>query len=582
MTRLRLFSVALVLCGFLAAAPAASATPGELDPSFGSGGVVKLFPAKGGYLFKGVAAQADGKVVIAGGVAPGNVMVVRLRENGELDPSFGEGGIAVTPFPGGLGVARAVAIQPDGKIVVAGEGQIGSTDGFLFVRYDANGNPDPSFGEGDGIEFVPIGLERGHAEDVNVGPGGRIAATGEGGTGSEYAAPVVVLNENGTPDLGFGGTGWTLLKTGPGSDAGEAVALLGDGRVLVADSNGSGGGKGFTLLRLEPNASPDPSFGGGDGIVETPIPAEAEPGTGGRVTSFALTGDGRIVAGGYGPDDIAVVRYLPEGGLDESFAAGGIFTHLLGSGNQEVVGVELGSGEKPILAAEYEASGQRAPAALRLTATGALDPAFAGGGVFLRGQTAPFGEPVEDSALDPQERLLTLSTSYEGNEITDVTVTRYLGDPRPPVAVPISAPAPKPVNQSAHARLNPVPKKLRVGKLTGFSGKAYPDIDGVQKVQVALVKRARGGVKAKASAGGRLRCFALSSKQRFKRTKAKKNQCPQVWLSAKGTSKWSFKLKGVLPPGKYVVFARAVDGKGLAETSFSRKLGNRYGFRVVP
>jgi hypothetical protein len=67
----------------------------------------------------------------------------------------------------------------------------------------------------------------------------------------------------------------------------------------------------------------------------------------------------------------------------------------------------------------------------------------------------------------------------------------------------------------------------------------------------------------------------------FQADEAKMKQCPQVWLTAKGTSKWSFKLKGVLPPGKYVVYARAVDGAGLAETSFSRMLRNRYGFRVL-
>jgi hypothetical protein len=55
----------------------------------------------------------------------------------------------------------------------------------------------------------------------------------------------------------------------------------------------------------------------------------------------------------------------------------------------------------------------------------------------------------------------------------------------------------------------------------------------------------------------------------------------QVWLTVKGTANWRFKLKGTLPPGKYVVYARAVDGQGLAETAFSRKLGNRYALRVL-
>lgn len=581
MPRFRLLFLALILFGLLVA-PTANAAPGDLDPSFGSGGVVKLFPSTEGYLFKGIAAQADGKVVIAGGVAPGKVMVVRLLESGALDPSFGEGGIVTTSVPGGLGAARAVAIQPDGKIVVAGEGEVGVTTSFLFVRYDSNGVPDPTFGGGDGIELVPVGFEEERAEAVAIGPDGRIAATGEGRTGPAEAAPVVVLTSSGTPDPSFGGgTGWTLIETGPRNDRGEAVALLADGRVLIADSNGAGGGDGFTLLRLKADGLPDPSFGGGDGMVETPIPPEGEGEAGGRVTSFALSADGRIVAGGYGPDDQAVVRYLADGELDESFAGDGIFTRQLGGEDEQVRAVGIGAGEKPILAANYQASGENAPAVLRLDSNGTLDPSFGSGGLVLRGQTAPFGEIVEDGALDPQERLLTLGTSYEGNEIVDVTVTRYLGDPRPPVAVPISSPVPKPANKPAHAKMKPVPKKVKVGKSKGFFGTAGdPDGNGVQKVQIALVKKVRGGAKGKASA--KARCFALkNAKLRFKRVESKGGQCPQVWLTAKGASKWSFKLKGTLPPGNYVVYARATDGAGLAETAFSRKLGNRYAFRVV-
>jgi hypothetical protein len=212
----------------------------------------------------------------------------------------------------------------------------------------------------------------------------------------------------------------------------------------------------------------------------------------------------------------------------------------------------------------------------RLRPDGQPDPAFGSNGFVVRTDTAPFGEYVENAAVDSADRLVTVGSAYGPGNTEWVTVTRYLGDPQP---VPISAPAP--ANVAPFARIKRVPKKLRVGKLHGFSGTAAdPDGNGVQSVQIALVKRARRGVKAKASAA-RLHCFTLNSKLRFKRVKAKKNQCPQVWVAAKGTSKWKFKLKGVLPPGKYVVYARAVDGAGLAETSFSRKLGNRYGFRVV-
>jgi len=113
-----------------------------------------------------------------------------------------------------------------------------------------------------------------------------------------------------------------------------------------------------------------------------------------------------------------------------------------------------------------------------------------------------------------------------------------------------------------------VPKKISAAKLKGFSGTAGdPDGGALRKVQVAVVKRG---------------CSVLNGKGALRRLRVKKGKpCPQRWLDAKGTAKWKFKLKAVLPPGRYVVFSRAVAASGLAETTFSRKAGNRFGFRVI-
>jgi uncharacterized delta-60 repeat protein len=451
-----------------------------------------------------------------------------------------------------------------------------------------------SFGGGDGIETVSLGNEYDQAGAVAIGPEGRIAATGtvdlpKGGNG----LGVVVLAPNGTPDASFGGDGSLVEKTeiGEGDDRGEAVAFLSGGRLLLADSCGAGRGNGFVLLQLLATGEPDPGFGGGDGIVETPIPGDGLTNGMGRITDFALLPDGRIIASGYGADydgtpptyraTFAAVRYMPDGELDASFADGGIYTRRIdneGTGTSVELaqnGAYLFAGGYTIPAAE-PALEKDADWVGRLLPSGLPDPGFGSAGFVIRTDTAPYGEYVENAAVDSADRLVTIGSAYGGNNTEWTVVTRYLGDPQP---VPISAPAP--LNLAPFARMKAVPKKLRVGKLTGFSGKAAdPDGNGVQSVQIALVKRARAGAKAKASAA-RLRCFALNAKLRFKRAKGKGKQCPQVWITAKGTAKWSFKLKGTLPPGKYVVFARAVDGKGLAEASFSHKLRNRYGFRVV-
>ncbi|HSC20925.1 MAG TPA: hypothetical protein VLC07_04275, partial [Solirubrobacterales bacterium] len=487
----RLLLVLICLVVALVAAPAALATPGDLDPSFGSGGSVRLLITKEEAQSKAVTVQPDLKVVVAG-FEKGNCVVVRLLPNGEPDPSFGSEGKVTTVFPGGVSGALAVTVQPDGKIVVAGTAAVAGNFDFFFARYLPGGALDPGFGGGDGIETVPVGAEEDEARSVAVGPDGRIVAVGEAEVPvNENALAVVVLKADGTPDPSFGGDGSLVKETAAGDDRGVAGALLGDGSVLLGDENGGGGGEGFTLIKLLPGGGFDPGFGGGDGIVTTPI--AGEPGMGGRIKDFALRPDGRIVASGYGYDKVAsapgydekyaAVGYLANGELDPTFGEGGIFSHQVAPGDEAADAVELTPDGKVLLAGfYYPEESNESTALLRLRPNGTLDPGFGSNGQALRGPAAPFGDVFEEAALDAEERLVTVSTAYIGNETTAVEVSRYLGDPRPPKAIPISSPAPATINKPAHAKMKPVPKKVRTGKLKGFFGSASdPDGNSVQK-----------------------------------------------------------------------------------------------------
>src|SRR5207244_11932997 len=131
---------------------------GALDPTFGSGGVVTL-PAGKQSIAYALAIQPDDKIVVGGGVfvAPDvldyDFRVVRLLPaDGDLDPDFGTGGTVVTPAAGTLGV-DSIALQPDGKILVGGDGKKKVTArnpnrDFMVVRYLDDGTPDASFGVG--------------------------------------------------------------------------------------------------------------------------------------------------------------------------------------------------------------------------------------------------------------------------------------------------------------------------------------------------------------------------------------------------------------------------------------------------
>jgi len=577
MSRLRLSFACLCVAVGLVAAPTANAAPGDLDPTFGSGGRVGLLTSEEEVLVKGVAVQADSKVVLAGGQDPGegptNTIVVRLLANGELDPGFGQNGKVTLTISGGS-EARAVAVQPDGKIVVAGDAKPGSTYDFMIARLNADGSPDGSFGGGDGIQVVPIGSEFDEAEAVAIGPSGHILATGRTAlAGSKVGAGVAVLKENGEPDPAFTGTGTLVVKTASGEqDQGVAIAERPDGRILVGDNTGAGAGNGFTLVQLTAAGLPDPEFGGGDGVVVTPI--EGAGSAKGRLEDFVLLPDGGIVASGYGYDLVgsppkpesksAAIAYAPNGDVSEAFGdeKSGIFSRRIGDASYAGAIERTPSGQL-LLVGDYEIAGDRAVQAQRLEPFGNLDQTFGSGGQFLLPTNPPLGEYFQEAALDPEERLVILSTAFVGGDKTTVTVTRILGDKQP--VLPISAP----INQAPHAQMKVVPKKVKAEKLRGFKGTAADaDGNGVQKVQIAVIRQIKGGPRkardVRVPPG--IRCFAMkNAKGRFKRVKAINGRCPQRWLTAKGKAKWSFKLKRELPPGRYVAFARAVDGAGLEE-----------------
>jgi uncharacterized delta-60 repeat protein len=168
------------------AAPAGAA-PGDLDGSFSDDGWVRTLEVRtetNNYLPKGaedLAIQPDGKIVAVGELQDGSSYwyfgVFRYLPDGELDPGFGDGGWVATDL-GSFPFAHAVALQPDGKIVVAGEGDCHLVGCFVLVRYNEDGSLDTSFGEGDGVVKTMFGQCGCRAFDVAVGSNGKIVAVG--------------------------------------------------------------------------------------------------------------------------------------------------------------------------------------------------------------------------------------------------------------------------------------------------------------------------------------------------------------------------------------------------------------------
>ena len=305
---------------------------GRLDPSFGRGGAVLtgfgLRKRISGWA-NALAIQKDGKLVAAGGSGdtlsgPTRFALVRYTASGNLDRSFGRGGTVVTRL-GSYSDGLAIAIQRDGKVLVAGRAWTGSRTDFALARYTVGGKLDSSFGRG-GMLLTPFGSWNG-AEAVALQADGKIVVAG--GEAGDFAVARYTAAGRLDPTFGDGGkvvTNFGFRGPAPdeSSEAAHALALQRDGRIVVAgatDRRGASGEKSccikdFALARYTPDGELDPSFGN-DGLVLTPFAGNVE------VDALALDVRGRIAAAGGGSCYFALARYTARGKLDPTFGQGG-------------------------------------------------------------------------------------------------------------------------------------------------------------------------------------------------------------------------------------------------------------------
>lgn len=341
--RLTALGVAIVAAAIVTGAGAAT---GDLDPTFGSGGTVVTDFAATPDFAEAVAVQPDGKVVVAGSVGlrdSADFAVARYNTDGSLDQSFGAGGKVRTDF-GTLryDVAAALSLQPDGKIVVAGYSDAGA--GFALARYNTDGSLDTSFGS-DGRVVTPFhepvsgGFVLAEANGVAIQPDGKIVAVGTAQQEFILGLSFVALaryNADGSLDSSFG-TGGTVL-TGVGFGPGMTAGAVG---VAIDDR----GGRGIKILAAA------------------------------RVPS--------TVASNF---DFALFRYDADGSLDSTFGTGGKVTTDFGSGSDDVpAALALEPSGRVVVVGGSNAAGNGDFALARFRSDGSLDSSFGTGGRVLTG-----------------------------------------------------------------------------------------------------------------------------------------------------------------------------------------------------
>lgn len=334
-------------------------------------------------------------------------MFVELLEDrrllaGDLDASFGNGGIATTNFievantPGWSDSASSVALQPalqgDGKIVVAGTTQPNGAPLGAISRYNGDGSLDASFsndGKVSDSRFNTI-------QDVAIQPDGKIVVVGRGypmnGAAGNFA--IGRFEANGDPDTDFGTNG--IVLTNPGVyDTGYAVALLSDGKILVTGQSGQPGSEqpvGFTVQQFNSDGTVDTSFGSSGQVRTFYSPAEVNSNYGGRgnvaARDVVVQPDGKIVVAGYSLESsnrFAVVRYNADGSLDTSFDTDGRVVTSLGLGKAYVASVALQNDGKVVVGGYFDngASGNADFALVRYNTDGSLDTTFDGDGKLI-------------------------------------------------------------------------------------------------------------------------------------------------------------------------------------------------------
>ena len=428
--------------------------PSHLDQGFGAGGrVTTSFVAGETAQATALAVQPDGKIVVVGHTGrppnpsrtrfettPSDFAVARYNADGTLDTTFGIGGKVVTDFFGDEDRANAVALQPDGKIVVAGyeTGQSfykygdvsfnasGYFHGFALVRYLPNGQLDTTFGIGGKVTTITRAVVK--AKGLTIQPDGRIVAVGDAFDGdfNDWNIALVRYNVDGSLDS----AGVNVISLW-GDDEASSVALLPDGKVIVGGTTGD-----FALLRFQSNGLLDPTFGSG-GYTTTDTSDLSYQ----RLNAIALQADGRIISAGWSLvwnyldhgnsiGAFSLSRHKADGTLDDTFGYGGIFKshtspELAGSG---VAGVVVDTAGRVVAAGSTLTTPSASSDFLiaRFTRSGALDGVFGGTGHVT---TDFFGrdDHAHAVALQPDGHIVVVGSATVSDGTDVFAIARYEG-----------------------------------------------------------------------------------------------------------------------------------------------------------
>ncbi len=402
---------------------------GSLDASFNGDGILTTsINASSDQAFS-LGLQSDGKIVVAGNSFTGTNLtdfsLVRYNSDGSLDTSFDGDGKLTTAIGTSYDGAQSLAVQNDGKIVLAGYSTIGSSDDFALARYNSNGSLDTTF-DGDGKLTTAIGAARDFGSSIVIQSDGKIVVAGTSFNGSDDDFALVRYNVNGSLDTTFDGDGKLTTAIGTSQDVAYSVALQSDGKILVAGYSHNGSNNDFALVRYNSDGSLDTTFDG-DGKLTTAVGTSVD-----EAQSIAVQSDGKIVVAGRSYTgsnyDFSLVRYNGDGSLDTTFDGDGKLTTAIGTSNNFTLNdfafsVAIQSDSK-IVAAGTSYNGSKNDFALvRYNINGSLDTTFDGDGK-LTIAVGAYSDEAYGVALQADGRIVVAGNSSNGIN-SEVAIVRY-------------------------------------------------------------------------------------------------------------------------------------------------------------
>jgi uncharacterized delta-60 repeat protein len=392
-TKVGSIALALLAAGMLTTVGAwpAAAAPGDLDSSFGGGDGQVTTTFVGGAVGRAVAVQKDGKIVVAGAVhltADDDAWaVVRYKQGGALDPTFGTNGRVVTNLTGNDDQAYDMALTGGGKLIVCG--YAGSN--FAAVRYLPDGHLDHSF-SGDGKALVHFGSGPSYGYGLAKAPGGKIVLVGEvDNSAGDYRLGIARLTSGGTPDSSFGGgDGRVTTNLGTRSYAWD-VLVRSDGSIVATGDANTTANTSVGMAWYRPNGNLDPDFGEGGTFVDD-VGEDFSP------SGMVQLGSGKIVvAGPYRTSPatfkVGLIRFRADGHPDETFGPSGLVTRDLG-GTSNYPARMVRAGTKFVIGLGHQNGTQYHLGVVRLLANGAVDSGFGDQGLALSALNASTGNAV--------------------------------------------------------------------------------------------------------------------------------------------------------------------------------------------